>query len=106
MDVMDIEDARRIVIELARSAMADEDEEPEAHAQHFQAIEAVEGLEIGSTSSATPGSSIDIADALQIVIDLAQSVIAEKDEEPQAHAEHSEAIAVVEDMAVNQFGDD
>lgn len=42
---------------------------------------------------------MDIASALQIVIDLAKQA-EEKTNEQQ------EAIIIVEDMAVNQFGDD
>jgi low affinity Fe/Cu permease len=50
---------------------------------------------------------MNIADALQIVIDLArkaQDFGVTLDHEGNANVE--EAIAIVEDMAVNQFGDD
>lgn len=47
---------------------------------------------------------MDAADALQIVLDLDRSAMA--GEEPEAHAQHAEAIAIVEDIAVNQFGDE
>lgn len=54
---------------------------------------------------------MDIAAALQIVIDLAkQNALTEQDdnadEMAQTIADQQEAIAIVEDMAVNQFGDD
>lgn len=53
---------------------------------------------------------MDIANALQVVLDLArQNVIemAEPDEDRQAEQERQlEAIRMVEDLAVNQYGDD
>lgn len=54
---------------------------------------------------------MDIAAALQIVIDLAkQNVLEEKDviedDLTQQMLDQEEAINMVEDMAVNQFGDD
>lgn len=55
---------------------------------------------------------LDIADALQIVLDLArQGILDERDAggELDLKAERERqiyAIAIVEDLAVNQFGDD
>ncbi len=49
---------------------------------------------------------MDIADALQIVIDLAsQGVIDARDNETE-NRRQLDAIAVITDLAVNQFGDD
>ena len=49
---------------------------------------------------------IDIADALQIVLDLAKQNMAPNDPEfAEERARQQEAIDTVEDMAVNQFGD-
>ena len=42
---------------------------------------------------------MDVADALQIVIDLAKSV-------PSLSEREQEAINIVEDLAVNEYGDD
>jgi hypothetical protein len=47
---------------------------------------------------------MDIADALQIVLDLARSATNTDDE--ALRNRRLTAIGVVEDMAVNQFGDD
>lgn len=53
-----------------------------------------------------PTSGMDAADALQIVLDLArQNIIDDPDMEDEA-ARQSEACDIVEDIAVNQFGDD
>lgn len=49
---------------------------------------------------------MDIAEALQIVIDLAKQNIAPEEDMPEEHARQVEAINMVEDMAVNQFGDE
>lgn len=49
---------------------------------------------------------MDIADALQIVIDLAKQNVVNESEMPDEHERQIEAIGIVEDMAVNQFGDD
>ena len=49
---------------------------------------------------------MDIADALQIVIDLAKQNVIDENEMPEEHERQTVAIGVVEDMAVNQFGDD
>lgn len=49
---------------------------------------------------------MDIAEALQIVIDLAKQNVVDEVDMPEEHARQVEAINIVEDMAVNQFGDD
>lgn len=49
---------------------------------------------------------MDLPDAMAIVVALAKSAMAEKDEEPEAHAQHQEAINIVEDFAVNELGDE
>lgn len=49
---------------------------------------------------------MDIADALQIVIDLAKSAVAFDSANQDEPKRQLEAIEIVEDMAVNQFGDD
>jgi hypothetical protein len=49
---------------------------------------------------------MDIAAALQIVIDLARQNVADQLEHPDHFREQQDAINMVEDMAVNQFGDD
>lgn len=49
---------------------------------------------------------MDIADALQIVIDLArQNIINDDPDMEDQRRQQLEAIDVVEDMATNQFGD-
>lgn len=55
--------------------------------------------------------SMDISDALQIVIDLAKQNALTKfddnaDELEQVIADQQEAIKIVEDLAVNEYGDD
>jgi hypothetical protein len=52
-----------------------------------------------------PGGVLDAAEALQIVIDLAKQNVIDKHDMPDEHEKQMEAIRVVEDMAVNQFGD-
>lgn len=47
-----------------------------------------------------------LKEALQIVIDLAKQNVIDIRDEPEEHARQMEAIDMVEDMAVNQFGDD
>lgn len=49
---------------------------------------------------------MDNADALQIVIELARQNIIDKRENPEEHARQTTACDMVEDIAVNQFGDD
>jgi hypothetical protein len=49
---------------------------------------------------------MDIADALQIVLDLARQNIVDERDMPEEHHRQMLACGVVEDMAVNQFGDD
>lgn len=49
---------------------------------------------------------MDIADAIQIVLDLAKQNIVDVREMPEEHAKQQEAINTVEDFAVNHLGDD
>lgn len=49
---------------------------------------------------------MDNADALQIVIDLARQNIVDKLDNPEEHERQSTACDIVEDIAVNQFGDE
>lgn len=49
---------------------------------------------------------MDIAYALQIVLDLAKGNVINAIDAPEENARQEEAIRIVEDMAVNQFGDD
>lgn len=49
---------------------------------------------------------MDIAAALQITLDLARQNLADQLEHPDHFREQQDAINMVEDMAVNQFGDD
>jgi hypothetical protein len=49
---------------------------------------------------------MDIVDALQIVLDLAKQANEKFAASPADYARQNTAIGVVEDMAVNQFGDD
>lgn len=49
--------------------------------------------------------AVDIAGALQIVIDLARGNLADERDMPEEYARQIDAINQVEDMAVNQFGD-
>lgn len=49
---------------------------------------------------------MDIADALQIVIDLARQNLCDEKDMPEEHARQLEACDMVEDFAVNQCGDD
>lgn len=49
---------------------------------------------------------MDLANALQIILDLAKQNVIDEDDQPEEHARQTEAINTVEDMAVNQFGDD
>lgn len=46
---------------------------------------------------------MDISDAIRIVLDLAQGSIADKDEEPEANAEHCAAIDAVENYVESVF---
>lgn len=48
---------------------------------------------------------MDIQEALQIVLDLAKQNVIEIRDDAEEHARQMEAIDTVEDMAVNQFGD-
>lgn len=49
---------------------------------------------------------VDIKKALQIVIDLAKQNVIDIKDDAAEHARQMEAINTVEDMAVNQFGDE
>jgi hypothetical protein len=49
---------------------------------------------------------MDTADAFQIVLDLAKQNLINKWEYTDEHARQCEAIDIVEDVAVNEFGDD
>jgi hypothetical protein len=49
---------------------------------------------------------MDIADALQTTIELARQNIADQLDHPDKHKEQTEAVDMVEDLAVNQYGDD
>ena len=62
--------------------------------------------ETESVSTEPENIMIDIADALQIVLDLARQNLCDEREMPEEHKRQVEACNVVEDMAVNQFGDD
>jgi len=52
------------------------------------------------------GDFMDIKDALQVVLELAQQNVADQLDHPDFNKEQQLAIDVVTDMAVNQFGDD
>jgi hypothetical protein len=49
---------------------------------------------------------MDIAEAFQIVLDLARQNIIDEHEMPEEHARQVEACDVLEDLAVNEYGDD
>jgi len=49
---------------------------------------------------------VDIADAFQIVIDLAKQNVADQLDHPDHHKQQEEAINIIEDLAVNEYGDD
>lgn len=49
---------------------------------------------------------MDIAEALQIVIDLAKEHVAAKSVSTDPDNRITQAINMVEDLAVNEFGDD
>lgn len=48
---------------------------------------------------------MDIAEAIQIVLDLAKQNVIDVREMPEDHAKQQEAINTVEDFAVNHLGD-
>lgn len=48
---------------------------------------------------------MDMAKALEIVIELARQNVADQLDHPKHYKEQEEAINMVEDLAVNQFGD-
>lgn len=49
---------------------------------------------------------MDTATAFQIVLDLARQNVCDETEMPQEHAKQIEAINIIEDIAVNEYGDD
>lgn len=49
---------------------------------------------------------MDIAEALQIVLDLARQNIIDEKDLPEEHARQTAACDMVEDLAVNDYGDD
>ena len=49
---------------------------------------------------------MDIANALQTTIELARQNIVDQLDHPDEHEKQSEAVDIVEDLAVNQYGDD
>lgn len=49
---------------------------------------------------------MDIADALRTTIELARQNIADQLDHPDEYKEQTEAVNMVEDLAVNQYGDD
>lgn len=49
---------------------------------------------------------MDTADALQIVLDLARQNVIDEKEMPEEHARQVAACDIVEDLAVNEYGDD
>jgi hypothetical protein len=50
--------------------------------------------------------NMDAATAFQIVLDLARQNVCDKHEMPEEYARQIEACNVIEDIAVNQYGDD
>lgn len=49
---------------------------------------------------------MDMAKAIQVVLELAKQNMIDVHEMPDEHAKQQEAIDTVEDFAVNQLGDD
>ncbi len=49
---------------------------------------------------------MDTATAFQIVLDLAKQGMISPEDMPDEHERQKEAINILEDLAVNQFGDD
>lgn len=49
---------------------------------------------------------MDTAEALQIVLDLARQNVIEDDDLQDERDRQLEAIAIIEDLAVNEYGDD
>lgn len=49
---------------------------------------------------------LDMKQALQLVLDLAKQNVVDIRDNAEEHARQMEAIDTVEDMAINQFGDD
>lgn len=49
---------------------------------------------------------ISLADAFQIVTELARQNVADQLDHPSEHSRQNEAINMVEDLATNEYGDD
>jgi hypothetical protein len=49
---------------------------------------------------------MDIANAFQIVIDLATQNMADQLDHPNHHKQQEEAINMIEEIAVNEYGND
>jgi hypothetical protein len=49
---------------------------------------------------------LDAPEAFQIVLDLARQNVIDARDDPDEHERQTKAIDIVEDIAVNQFGDD
>jgi hypothetical protein len=49
---------------------------------------------------------MDIAEALQIVLDLARQNVIDQEDNPEENARQTQAIDIIEDLAVNEYGDD
>lgn len=50
--------------------------------------------------------TIDTAEAFQIVIELARQNVADQLDSPEHYKRQTEAINIIEDLAVNEYGDD
>jgi hypothetical protein len=49
---------------------------------------------------------MDVPDAFQIVLDLARQNVIDARDDPDEHERQINAIDIVKDIAVNQFGDE
>ncbi len=49
---------------------------------------------------------MDLATAFQIVLDLARQNIIEERDNPEEHARQTAACDMIEDLAVNEYGDE
>jgi hypothetical protein len=49
---------------------------------------------------------MDTATALQIVLDLARQNMVDPDDNEEEYLRQAQAIAIIEDLAVNEYGDD
>jgi len=59
----------------------------------------------GPYSSQHRGNIMDIAAAFQIVLDLAKQNVTNISDDSHEHARQMEAIDMVEDLVVNEYGD-